>query len=163
MRLVPIKRSPVNHAPCRPLRDPHRDMIDGRGLSDRDAHVDTTCGWSVSLTGFDVASALPQRDARQYDCALFELATRRRITRLARRRTENNYHSPRYPAVDSYMVDITARPLAVIGAESFALPSEPKGGHMPDFEFGLREWIALEVLTPVFLLLLVAAAMFIQW
>lgn len=47
--------------------------------------------------------------------------------------------------------------------ESFALPSEPKGGHMPDFEFGLREWIALKVLTPVFLLLLVAAAMFIQW
>lgn len=34
---------------------------------------------------------------------------------------------------------------------------------MPDFEFGLREWIALKVLTPVFLLLLVAAAMFIQW
>jgi len=34
---------------------------------------------------------------------------------LRGRRTENNYNSPRYPAVDSYMVDITARPLAVIG------------------------------------------------
>jgi len=34
---------------------------------------------------------------------------------------------------------------------------------MPDSEFGPREWIALKVLTPVFLLLLVAAAMFIQW
>ena len=82
---------------------------------------------------------------------------------LRGRRTENNYNSPRYPAVDSYMVDITARPLAVIGAESFALPSEPKGGHMPDSEFGPREWIALKVLTTIFLLLLVALAMVIQW
>jgi hypothetical protein len=34
---------------------------------------------------------------------------------------------------------------------------------MPDSEFGLREWIALKVLTPVLPVLLVAAAMVIQW
>jgi hypothetical protein len=28
---------------------------------------------------------------------------------------KTNYNAPRYPADDHYMVDITARPLAVIG------------------------------------------------
>jgi hypothetical protein len=48
--------------------------------------------------------------------------------------------------------------------ESFALPPQPKGGHMsklPTFNF--REWLVPPVLMPIFLVLLVAAAMVIQW
>jgi hypothetical protein len=47
--------------------------------------------------------------------------------------------------------------------ESFALPPKPKGGHMPNSRFDLREWLAPPVLMPIFLVLLVAAAMVIQW
>jgi hypothetical protein len=34
---------------------------------------------------------------------------------------------------------------------------------MPNSRFDLREWLAPPVLTPIFLVLLVAAAMVIQW
>jgi|KBSSwiStaDraftv2_1062776.scaffolds.fasta_scaffold21669_9 hypothetical protein len=47
--------------------------------------------------------------------------------------------------------------------ESFALPPKPKGGHMPNSRFDLREWLVPPVLMPIFLVLLVAAAMVIQW
>lgn len=48
--------------------------------------------------------------------------------------------------------------------ESRALPPEPKGGHMPKIPtFNLREWLVPPVLMPIFLVLLVAAAMVIQW
>jgi len=48
--------------------------------------------------------------------------------------------------------------------ESFALPPKPKGGHMPNFRgFDLREWLVPPVLMPIFLVLLVAAAMVVQW
>jgi len=47
--------------------------------------------------------------------------------------------------------------------ESFALPPKPKGGHMPNSRFDLREWLVPPVLMPIFLVLLVAAAMIIQW
>jgi hypothetical protein len=33
MWLAPIKLSPANHAPRRPLHDLHRGMFDGHGLS----------------------------------------------------------------------------------------------------------------------------------
>jgi hypothetical protein len=48
--------------------------------------------------------------------------------------------------------------------ESFPLPPEHKGGHMPNFSgFNLREWLVPPVLMPIFLVLLVAAAMIAQW
>jgi hypothetical protein len=34
---------------------------------------------------------------------------------------------------------------------------------MPNSRFDLREWLVPPVLMPIFLVLLVAAAMFIQW
>src|SRR4029453_1616602 len=93
-----------------------------------------------------------------------KLATRCRITRLGRRRTENKLQLSSLFRRAITIWSISSRApwlLSVTG--SFALPSEPKGGHMPDSEFGLREWIALKVLTPVLPVLLVAAAMIIQW
>ena len=48
--------------------------------------------------------------------------------------------------------------------ESFPLPPKHKGGHMPNFSgFDLREWLVPPVLMPIFLVLLVAAAMVAQW
>jgi len=48
--------------------------------------------------------------------------------------------------------------------ESLALPPEHKGGHMSKTPtFNLREWLVPPVLMPIFLVLLVAAAMVIQW
>ena len=48
--------------------------------------------------------------------------------------------------------------------ESFALPPKPKGGHMSKLPtFNIREWLVPPVLMPIFLVLLVAAAMVIQW
>jgi hypothetical protein len=39
-----------------------------------------------------------------------------------------------------------------------------KGGHMSDtFKFDLRDWLAPPVLLPIFLALLIAAAVLIQW
>ena len=62
------------------------------------------------------------------------------------------------------MQDITARPGLLSVTESVALPPKPKGGHMPNFSvFNLREWLVPPVLMPIFLVLLVAAAMVIQW
>jgi hypothetical protein len=47
--------------------------------------------------------------------------------------------------------------------ESLALPPKSRGGHMPNSRFDLREWLVPPVLMPIFLVLLVAAAMVIQW
>jgi hypothetical protein len=76
---------------------------------------------------------------------------------------QTNYDSSRYSADDHYMVDIIARPWLLSVTESFALPPEPKGGHMPNSRFDLRAWLVPPVLMPIFLVLLVAAAMVIQW
>ena len=61
------------------------------------------------------------------------------------------------------MIDIIARPWLLSMTESFALPPKTKGGHMPNSRFNLRVWFAPPVLMPVFLVLLVAAAMVAQW
>jgi hypothetical protein len=47
--------------------------------------------------------------------------------------------------------------------EGLALPPKSRGGYMPNSRFDLREWLVPPVLMPIFLVLLVAAAMFIQW
>jgi hypothetical protein len=81
-----------------------------------DAHVDPTCGWSVSFTGFGVASALPQRGCKGNTIALhlnWLLGVALQGLRGAAPKT--NYNSPRYPADRRHMNDIIARPLAVIG------------------------------------------------
>jgi hypothetical protein len=80
-------------------------------------HIEAMCGWSMSLTSFGVAKLRAAVTAmlKQYDGAVFEVATWCRITRLVRSCAETNYDSCRYSADDHYMVDIIARPLAVIG------------------------------------------------
>jgi hypothetical protein len=71
---------------------------------------------------------------------------------------------PRYSADSRYISDITARPRLLSVTESVALPPQPKGGHMSKLPaFSLREWLVPPVLMPIFLVLLVAAAMVIQW
>jgi hypothetical protein len=74
-------------------------------------------GWSMSLTSFGVAKlgAAVTAMLKQYDGPVFEVATWCRITRLVRSCAETNYDSSRYSADDHYMVDIIARPLAIIG------------------------------------------------
>lgn len=54
------------------------------------------------------------------------------------------------------------RPLSV--TESFALPPRPKAINMSHVsKFSIREWLVPPLLLPIFLVLLVAAAMLIQW
>ena len=54
------------------------------------------------------------------------------------------------------------RPLSV--TESFALPPRPKAVNMSHVnKFNIREWLVPPILLPIFLVLLVAAAMLIQW
>ena len=79
--------------------------------------------------------------------------------------SENNLcDSPRYSADSRYIQDITARHGLLSVTESVALPPQPKGGYMPKIPASdLREWLVPPVLMPVFLVLLVAAAMVIQW
>jgi len=79
--------------------------------------------------------------------------------------SENNLcDSPRYSADSRYIQDITARHGLLSVTESVALPPQPKGGHMSKLPaFSLREWLVPPVLMPIFLVLLVAAAMVIQW
>jgi hypothetical protein len=79
--------------------------------------------------------------------------------------SQNNLcDSPRYSADSRYMQDITARHGLLSVTESAALPPQPKGGYMQKFPaFDLREWLVPPVLMPVFLVLLVAAGMVVQW
>lgn len=54
------------------------------------------------------------------------------------------------------------RPLSV--TESFALPPRPQAVNMSHVnKFSIREWLVPPILLPIFLVLLVAAAMLIQW
>jgi hypothetical protein len=54
------------------------------------------------------------------------------------------------------------RPLSV--TESFALPPRPEAVNMSHVnKFNIREWLVPPILLPIFLVLLVAAAMLIQW
>ena len=62
------------------------------------------------------------------------------------------------------MLHITARPRLLPVTESIMLPPQPAGGSMPDNpKFDFREWLVPPVLLPVFLGLLIAAAVVIQW
>ena len=54
------------------------------------------------------------------------------------------------------------RPLSV--TESSALPPRPKAVNMSHLnKFSIREWLVPPIVLPTFLVLLVAAAMLIQW
>ena len=91
------------------------------------------------------------------------MATRCRITSLAGPESKL-CDCPRYSADSRYIQHIIARPGLLSVTESVALRLNQKGGCMPKFPaFDLREWLVPPVLMPVFLVLLVAAAMAIQW
>jgi hypothetical protein len=48
--------------------------------------------------------------------------------------------------------------------ESIALPPRPKAADMSNiYKFSVREWLVPPVLLPIFFVLLIAAAMLIQW
>ena len=48
--------------------------------------------------------------------------------------------------------------------ESIALPPRPRGGqYVQFFKFSVREWLVPPVLLPIFFVLLIAAAILIQW
>jgi len=77
---------------------------------------------------------------------------------------KTNCDSARYSPDSHYVQDIIARPGLLSVTESVALPPQPKGGHMSKLPaFDLREWLVPPVLMPIILVLLVAAAMVIQW
>ena len=62
------------------------------------------------------------------------------------------------------MSEITARPRLLSVTESFALPPRPEAVNMSYIDkFGIRERLAPPILLPIFLVLLVAAAMLIRW
>jgi hypothetical protein len=87
-----------------------------------------------------------------------------RITSLVARNPKTNCDSARYSPDSHYVQNITARPGLLSVTESVPLPPQPKGGHMSKLPaFSLREWLVPPVLMPIFLVLLVAAAMVIQW
>ena len=71
---------------------------------------------------------------------------------------------PRYSAKGHHIFGITARPRPLSVTESFALPPRPKAVNMSHVnKFSIREWLVPPILMPIFLVLLVAAAMLIQW
>jgi len=77
---------------------------------------------------------------------------------------QNNSQRPRYSAKGHHILDITARPRPLSVTESFALPPRPKAVNMSDVnKFGIREWLVPPILLPIFLVLLVVAAMVVQW
>ena len=74
----------------------------------------------------------------------------------------------RFPSLIRRMITISKTSSRTPGllsvTESVVLPPQPKGGHMSNFSrLSLREWLVPPVLMPIFLVLLVAAAMVIQW
>jgi hypothetical protein len=121
---------------------------------------------SMSLTGFGVAKLRAAvRAMLKHTMALalkWLLNAALQACRAAPRK--QNCDSPRYSADSRYIQGITARPGLLSVTESVALPPQPKGGHMSKLSaFNLREWLVPPVLMPIFLVLLVAAAMIIQW
>jgi hypothetical protein len=105
------------------------DLCRGPVQRPRNAHIEAMCGWSMSLTGIGVAKlrAAVRAMLKQYDGAGIEVATRCRITSLARRPQKTNCDSPRYSADSRYIQNITARPGLLSVTESVALPPQPKG------------------------------------
>ena len=77
---------------------------------------------------------------------------------------QNKSHRPRYSAKGHHILDITARPRPLSVTESFALPPRPKAVNMSHVnKFSIREWLVPPILLPIFLVLLVVAAMVVQW
>lgn len=71
---------------------------------------------------------------------------------------------PRYSSKDHHISHITARPWLISVTESIVLPPRPWAVKMSNIDkFGIREWLVPSILLPVFLVMLVAAAMLIQW
>ena len=71
---------------------------------------------------------------------------------------------PRYSAERHHIFNITARPRLLSVTESLMLPPQPKAVNMSNIDkFSIREWLVPPILLPIFLVLLVAAATFIQW
>ena len=71
-----------------------------------------------------------------------------------------NRTEPRYSAKGYHITDVTAHPRPLSVTESFVLPPRPKVVNM---SHGIREWLVPPILLPILLVLLVAAAMLIQW
>ena len=93
-----------------------------------------------------------------------QVGTPSRITRLARPGPKTNWDFARNLRDSTYVPRITACPGLLSVTESVALPPQPKGGHMSKISaVNFREWLVPPVLMPVFLVLLIAAAMVIQW
>ena len=110
-------------------------------------------------------SAAAKGMLKQYDCACFRsgyLVSHYKACPVLRRNKLRFFSLfgrrslyGRYHRAPPWLLSVT---------ESFALPPKPKGGHMPKFPaFNLREWLVPPVLMPIFLVLLVAAAMIAQW
>jgi hypothetical protein len=75
-----------------------------------------------------------------------------------------NRTDTRYSAKGHHIFDITARHRPLSVTESFALPPRPKAVNMSHVnKFSIREWLVPPILLPIFLVLVVAAAMLIQW
>ena len=123
-------------------------------------------GWLTSLTRFGVAKICAAvRAMPKHTKALALKWLLNAALQALQAASENSLcDSPRYSADSRYIQDITARHGLLSVTESVALPPQPKGGYMPKIlAFDIREWLVPPVLMPVFLVLLVAAAMVIQW
>ena len=123
-------------------------------------------GWSMSLTRFGVAKlrAAVRAMPKQYDGAGIQMATQFAHYKPHQTQPETNCDSARYSPDSHYVQHITAHPGLLSVTESVALPPQPKGGHMSKLPaFNPREWLVPPVLMPIFLVLLVAAAMVVQW
>jgi hypothetical protein len=74
---------------------------------------------------------------------------------------ENKCNVPRYSPGSLYIQAITACPGLLSVTESVCAPASTKGGQMPKSSlFNFREWLVPPVLLPIFLVLLIAGAMF---
>jgi hypothetical protein len=115
----------------------------------------------VALT----VSAAAKGMLKQYDCACFRsgyLVSHYKACQLLRRKQTAILLAIRQMITIWSLSSRAPGQLSV--TESLALPPQPKGGHMPKFPaFNLSEWLVPPVLMPIFLVLLVAAAMVIQW
>ena len=144
------------HASQRLSHDPCRGLVQWL----RHAHIGAMCGRSMSLTGFGVAKlrAAVRAMPKQYDGAGIQVATRCRITSLARRCQKTNCNSPRYSAHQSlYGQDVIARPGLLSVTESICAPASTKGRLLTCQNSPhsiLREWLVPPVLMPIFLVLL---------
>jgi len=79
-------------------------------------------------------------------------------------RTNKSHGASRYSAKGHHILDVTARRRLISVTESIALPPRPKAVNMSNInKFSIREWLVPPILLPIFLVLLVVAAMLVQW